>query len=259
MDLTQTESKYIMEIPNMEFWLILLIQIIIGLFIAFIASYAKKKANNLADKSDLEELTNVVESVKRKHSEELELLKANLDIISSKHTELFNEEKKSLLDFYYELNVWFYSKLNINLADFNYVRVDELSDMILDIHDTYNNVNVLFSKFKILTTNTNLIKKGHELIQIILDYHQFIEKNMRSLKLTLALEKGSVETISNYIEERREIPNDGKKFISELTKFTEERKQNLFGDFYDKKLEKFSEVLKQKNEFEAMVNKHLTN
>lgn len=238
---------------------LLLLQIIIGIGLVYISNYAKKKAENLADKSDLEEMTEVVESVKKKYSDESEILKAHLQVLTSKETEMFSEEKRALIEFYVETNNWIWAKLNLQLADFNHLTVDELGDHIIDIHNTYNKVNVLFSKFCVLTTNQELIKNGRELISTVLKYHQFIEKNMRDLKFSLGLEKGIFQVLSKYIDERKEIPQDGKQFFKEVSEYTSEEKKKLFDSFYDEKLKLFGEVVSKKSEFEGLVKDHLFN
>ncbi|MDZ7693610.1 MAG: hypothetical protein U5K69_21240 [Balneolaceae bacterium] len=238
-------------------YLILALEIIIGIALLFLSSYIKKKANNLADKSDLEELTEIVESVKKKYSDETELLKAELEVLTSKKTEIFNEEKEALLNFYFELNKWIWTKLNIQLADYNHLKVDELSKQIIEIHDTYNNVNVLFAKFRVLTQNEILIDKGQELILEVLKYHQFIESNMRDLKFSLGLEKGMFDVLTKYTEERREIPEDGRRFFKEISEYTSEEKEKVFDEFYDEKLKLFSKIVTLNKQFEELVKRHL--
>ncbi len=123
--------------PN--FWIILL-QIIIALLGAYLINYVKKKGDNQANKEDLKKLTEIVEDVKKKNAEEMEFLKANLDIVSSKEKEIFNEEKIALIEFYTQLHKWIWSSLNVYLNDFNYFNYENIDGKIEEIRNSYQNV-----------------------------------------------------------------------------------------------------------------------
>lgn len=62
----------------MEIVGVILIEITIVLFIAFLYSYANKKAENLATKEDVSEITREIEAVKHEYSSKLESVKSNL-------------------------------------------------------------------------------------------------------------------------------------------------------------------------------------
>lgn len=54
-----------MQSISIVIYIVLALEILIAIAFLFFSNYIKKKANNLADKSDLEELTEIVESVKK--------------------------------------------------------------------------------------------------------------------------------------------------------------------------------------------------
>lgn len=64
--------------------IIIFLQIAIGLLSAYLLYYAQQKGKNQADKEDLKKLTEVVEEVKKKNNEEIELLKANLSLLTDR-------------------------------------------------------------------------------------------------------------------------------------------------------------------------------
>lgn len=82
---------------------------------------------------------------------------------------------------------------------------------------------------------------------------------MRDLKFSLGLEKGMFDVMTKYTEERREIPEDGKRFFKEISQYTSEEKQKVFDKFYDEKLKLFTEVVGLNKQFEALLKKHLYN
>ncbi|HET6992310.1 MAG TPA: hypothetical protein VFJ43_13340, partial [Bacteroidia bacterium] len=59
-------------------FIIIILEIIVGLLSAYLIYYAQQKGKNQADKEDLRKITEIVEEVKKKNNEEIELLKANL-------------------------------------------------------------------------------------------------------------------------------------------------------------------------------------
>ena len=127
-------------------FVIILLQIIVGLLAAYLLYYAKQKGKNQADKQDLQKLTEIVEEVKQKNSEELELLKTNLSLLSNRHLQIFSEEKDAIVKFFSQLNSWIWDSLNIQLSEFNHTNYSDLSKRIIKMRDAYNEVNVTLAK-----------------------------------------------------------------------------------------------------------------
>jgi hypothetical protein len=68
---------------------IILFQVLTVLLSAYLLFYFQQKGKNLADKSDLGKITEIVEEVKKGKSEEIELLKSKLSILSNKKIQIF--------------------------------------------------------------------------------------------------------------------------------------------------------------------------
>ena len=142
------------------------------MFSAFLLFYFQTKAKNQANKEDLRELTEIVETAKQRSSEEIELLKSTLNTISNKHIILFGDEKESLIDFFSKLNAWVWDVVQLHLSEYNHTNFQDLSVRLLAMRSNYHDVNVSFAKVKLLLKNDELIQLGHKVILQALDLHQ---------------------------------------------------------------------------------------
>jgi len=237
---------------NFNFWIILL-QIIIAALWLYLVNYVKKKANNQADKEDLKKLTEIVEEVKRKNSEEMEFLKANLDIISSKEKEIFNEEKLAVIEFYTQLHKWIWSSLNIYLNDFNYFNYENIDGKIEEIRNSYQNVQISFGKVQLFVDDKDLIDKGNQLIKKSLDLHHFVEDKLNRLKQTLGWGKSLTDQIKEIGTGFKNLAQEMKEFYqSEARKNTAE-KDAILDEFYAGHSEKWKVVLDELVDFRIKV------
>src|SRR5690554_4588920 len=90
-------------------------EIIMVIFGAYLLYYVREKGKNQATKEDLKEITDTVEEVKRKYTEENELLRANLNILTSKKNIMFTEEKEAIVQYFAQLNKWIWHDLNVQI------------------------------------------------------------------------------------------------------------------------------------------------
>ncbi len=102
-------------------WLYILASVILGFASAFLFEYFKTKGQNLATKSDIEELTKKVEEIKFEYFKKAETLKGVQDIRNPKRKELYEKVEK-LRSFFIE------TKNNPNFHDLSsiYTKTKEL-------------------------------------------------------------------------------------------------------------------------------------
>lgn len=82
----------------------------IGLFFLlkhFIPKYFEKKAENLATKEDIGEITTIVESIKQQNNKELEFIKSELSIKTKAQQSIYDDERQAII-LYIENTVEFY-------------------------------------------------------------------------------------------------------------------------------------------------------
>jgi biopolymer transport protein ExbB/TolQ len=69
------------------------------LYLMFIKEFVKKKGANLADKQDIEDITEKIEQVKNQFTQENEHLKANLQFLINNQLQNSNEERNAIMMF----------------------------------------------------------------------------------------------------------------------------------------------------------------
>src|SRR6478736_2926741 len=105
--------------------------LVIGYFIFHFKSYFKKKGENLADKEDIGELTEIVEEGRTRYSSDIENLKAELSLFTQKKSSVFEEEKGALIVFFSQLNIWIWETLRIEAHEYFHGNYEDLSDKII--------------------------------------------------------------------------------------------------------------------------------
>ena len=241
---------------NINFWIILL-QIIIAILWFYLFDYVKKKAINQADKEDLKKLTTIVEDVKKKNAEEMEFLKANLDIVSSKEKEIFNEEKLAIIEFYTQLHKWVWSSLNVYLNDFNYFNYENIEGKIEEIRNSYQNVQISFGKVQLFVDDKDLCDNGHKLIKTSLELHHFVEDKLNRMKRTLGWGKSLTDQLKEVGTGFKSLPQEMKDFYTSEAKKNTADKDLILKEFYDGHKEKWGAVLEELIDFRGRARERL--
>src|ERR1022692_3308276 len=99
----------------MNQYLLLLLFLAGQFFIMFLTNFFKQKGKNLADKNDIQKLTQIVEDVKSKFTNENEHLKAALSILVDKKNKSYTQEQQAIIAFYTEVNTWIWEKTKISI------------------------------------------------------------------------------------------------------------------------------------------------
>ena len=92
-----------------EYWIYLLLSILIALISSYFVQYLKEKGKNLATREDIADITSKIEAVKQSYQIEFDKIQKNNDLIfseikdtknryNSKQFELYNELWSSLID-----------------------------------------------------------------------------------------------------------------------------------------------------------------
>ena len=96
-----------MPVSEYAIWSLVTVNII-TLIGGFLTTYFQEKARNLAQKQDVREITNIIESVK-----------SDLDILTHKKTSLTSEKEKFLYDYYGKYSLWLQNGLHVSILPNN--------------------------------------------------------------------------------------------------------------------------------------------
>ena len=236
---------------------IILLQIIIGLLAAYLLFYAQQKGKNQADKEDLRRLTEIVEEVKKKNNEEIELLKANLSLLTDREKQIFGEEKQAIVDFFAQLNSWIWDSLNIYIHEYNHTNYQDISTRLIAMRDAYNKTNVTFSKVQLIATDKELIKAGHNAIMKTLELHHFKEGLLKRLSSTLSREKVLIDQIVNKQIDFRTMTSDILDFYQQQAKENSKDKNEITDEYFAKHKDFFNPAIGEVNNFKDKAKDYL--
>lgn len=237
--------------------IIIFLQIVIGLLSAYLLYYAQQKGKNQADKEDLKKLTEIVEEVKKKNNEEIELLKANLSLLTDREKQIFGEEKQAIVDFFAQLNTWIWDSLNIYIHEYNHANYQDISTRLIAMRDAYNQTNVSFSKVQLIATDKDLIKNGHDAIMKTLELHHFKERLLKRLSSTLGWEKILVDQIVNKEVDFRTITTELREFYQRQAEKYEKDKKAITDEYFAKNQEIFKPAIDKVNNFRDLAKQYL--
>lgn len=177
----------------------------------YLPSYFKKKAENLAQSQDLQQLTNLVKEVEFKFEERTQNLKAKLDLTNQLQLGLHNEERSSLINLH-NIILEYYSFL----SDVTLGGIDFKNNEAVENHMLKKNISsdaFLLSKYKaMLFIDENydngieniVIEIGEDFLEFSAKYLDFCEgliKNNHNYNLPL-------DEMKEYYEIRRDLSSD---------------------------------------------------
>lgn len=230
------------------------LQFVSLLLIGLCVLYLRNRIKNLAQKEDIEDLTDIVEEVKQKYRSENEALKAQLDLLNNRKIQVFTEEKDAIIQFYTKINEWIWDKLNISLYEYNRNKVEALSDKMIEMDNTYNEANVLFSKVCLLVDNHDMINAGHDLILSTLKLHHLVKEHCSNYRHWLGASKASFDSLMEYIKTK---PKTIDSAFAELSEEIESELDTIRKKYWETQPPVFNETIKVKNVFEVLAKGYI--
>lgn len=236
--------------------IIITLEIVTGLLSAYLIYYAQQKGKNQADKEDLKKITQIVEDVKKKNNEDIELLKANLSFLTEKEKQVYSEGKEAIVVFFSQLNTWIWTGLNIYIHEYNHINYQEISQRLITMRDAYNTTNVSYSKVKLIIEDENLVELGREAISATLKFHLFLEALLKRLSMTLNMEK----SLWDQILKENDLGNlspEIQKFYTEQGEKRDKKKREIIDEYFEKQTEMFKTSMISINAFKDAAKKYI--
>jgi hypothetical protein len=237
--------------------ILIVLQIIAAMLSAYLIFYAREKGKNQANKNDLEYLTKIVEDIKKENTREIELLKANLLVLTDKEKQIFNEEKESIIIFFAQLNTWIWDSLNIYIYEYNHSNHQEISSKLIIMRDNYNKTNITFSKVKLIVNDENLIKIGHDSISKTLKLHHFIEGLLQRLSSNLGWEKIMVDRVLNKEIDFQTLSISIQDYYKDEAKSNKAERKIITDEYFSQHTEYFNPAIDSINSFRITSTKYL--
>jgi hypothetical protein len=222
------------------------------LYLMFFKEYIKRKGTNLADKQDIEGITQKIEQVKNQFTQENEFLKSNLQFIINNQLQNSNEERNAIINFFDYHSKW----LNVGLQDLNFTiyqrnNIDDIIQKDRQLDDLFTQTNIAQNRISLLVNNDKLVVLSHQLIIKTLEYNHWTKSLLLKLRLNLEEDKGAIERFLKLME-LKPLPAEA-NLIAEREKELKEERKLLTDTYYMDKVNKYKEVILISNQFIEIV------
>ncbi|MGY5739658.1 hypothetical protein ACXHQ8_13555 [Vibrio antiquarius] len=166
--------------------LYLVIAFLFGLLVkSFLPNYVKKKAENLATKEDIKNIT-----------EKIELVKSQVEINTDAHKSYVSERKSALLRFYDEISSFHYELMAVNFGDFPIDGGQSLYDYQTNYYKAVAEILKSYQRLVIyLPNDSTLLQQANALTNNVIDSRKVLKDNFGSIKATSIKEQQAYANI----------------------------------------------------------------
>lgn len=225
---------------------------ILVLYAIFFKEYFKKKGANLADKEDIQNITEKIESVKKVFTDDSEKLKTTLKLLSEKQLQINNDQKDAIITFFDSYSKW----INVGLLQIKvnmYFRntIDNLRQREDLIDSLYTETTMKQSRLILLVDNEEIVKLSHNLMITTLEFNNWVKTILIKLRLNLEADKSNFELFMMFKDEKP-IPDIVKKAAEKEAELKTERKE-ITSEYYSKHGEEYKKVVAASYKFTEKV------
>jgi len=219
----------------MDYFFYTLINLVLFLLAQVVVNYFKEKGKNLATKEDIAGITKKVEEVKKVFFDESIKLKNELDLLSNFKLSFFNVEKKVLMKFSKNYQVWIrmisYDSLTVNQI-FDNTEVDKYLKKIDKAFNVISNsktdLNMFIENSRIITLSDELMVEANNAFRVQTHkYLRLIKDNNNKYSLTGDGEAIQLERNVIYNEHHQAMKSGSKAVIKIFHSFREECRKHL--------------------------------
>lgn len=223
----------------------------------FLPNYFNEKGKLLAQKEDIQEITEKIEGVKNEFTKETEFLKVELQKLLNFEVSHRTEERNSIINFYDKYNQWLYALLEINFGAYNKVNFENLVEKRIYIEKFYAETGVAQSKLRLLVKDDNIIKLAGDLMIELLKFKGWIDKRLLSLQHNLENHKSLTDqflVIIKDFERNKEVA----KSMAEEEKEIKAKRKEIVDEFYANRNGEYEKILTPDSDFRELVKAYLT-
>lgn len=235
-----------------------LLLFIAGLWLKnYLPNYFKEKGKLLAQKEDIAEITEKIESVKKEFAHETELLKVDLQRLLNFQVSHRSEERNAIINFYDKYNQWLYSLLEINFGAYNRGILNDLAEKRIFIEKFYAETNVAQAKLRLLVKDKQIIALSNQLVVEILKFKAWMDERLLGLQHNLERHNSLTDRFLIIIKDLK----DNKELalsMAEDEKNIEKEKKALVDEFNKNRIVEFKKIIPADNQFTEIVKDYLT-
>lgn len=189
-------------------WLQFILLVIISGFVQYIIAFFKEKGKNLATKDDIGKITNEIKIVESKFTNQTEILKSQLSILTNVQTEISAIERNVIIDF----NKQLFSFIHLIVAGIDNCTNNEALDLYAKrLNDFSIQAANCLPLLTLFIKDENLCQKASDLFSMSLQ----MEKERQLDVINLKIKNTEIESINDpkLIENKN---NERIKFMNEM-------------------------------------------
>ena len=201
-------------------------------------------------------ITKEISKYQSELDKDLSKLTAELEISNAKKIEVKNEERKAIVDYLDSYSSFLYGALQVQILDYKYKNYEDVNTKLEEINKAYAKTNIAWNKMKFWTTNDDIIQITHDLNTKMLELSHFTQSKLGSLRHNLTWGKMYTDSFQKVIKDL-ESHKEYAEFLASEDKRIREENDKIYKEYWDGKLEIWSEVMKINGEFQKMAKEYL--
>lgn len=195
----------------------------IALFREYLFAYTGEKAKNLAQKEDIEELTEKVQKISSQYSLQNNAIEQKLSHLYSLQSTHRDEERAAIVEYYENYVHWMYTILEIPIDYYTQATLPLLAEKKKELDEYFLSINKASAKMILLVKNEELIDVQNEMILELINFKGWTDGKL--LNLQFDMEKWNriterfsrlIKNMENNLVEARSIADEETELMGRL-------------------------------------------
>ncbi len=150
----------------------------IAIYLVWLKSYLDTKAKNLAQKSDVGEITHIVEETKKQFTNDLEILRNNLGLYKENYNSIRVLERNAIIEINTKYSAWLNSLLNFNLVNYSLDYYQPLIEQPFFFQEKHLEFNIAEDNLSLYIHDGEIMNKLRDLKHETYDFHKSVLINL---------------------------------------------------------------------------------
>jgi hypothetical protein len=157
----------------------------LAVFRDYFLSYSNEKAKNLAQKEDIEELTEKVQHITAAYALRNNEIEQKLSHLLSLQNSHRNEERAAVLEFYESYIYWMYTILEIPIDRYAQSTIDLLLEKKQELDDYFLSINKASAKMILLVMDQSLLDLHQGMLMELINFKGWTDRKLLDLQFAL--------------------------------------------------------------------------
>jgi len=229
----------------------------IALFREYLFAYAGEKAKNLAQKEDIEELTDKVQKISALYTQQNNALEQRLTHIYTVQNSHRNEERAAIVEFYENYVHWMYTILEIPIDYYTQATLPLLAEKKKELDEYFLSVNKSSAKMILLVKNSALIDLQTSMIVELISFKAWMDGRLLNLQCDMQRWNTITERFSRLIKDLENNVVEAKQISTEEIELMARLDANR-KSYKMEKAQEFGKCRDQAHEFARKAKEYLT-